>query len=139
MITINDMKHKHFSKDDFVFFWGHTDHQASDIGKQCLSQWYHSPFVIGDVCYNCSEQYMMAEKAYAFGDEHIWHEIMAAYDSLTIKKLGQRADDLGGFTLEEQISERYVNHKPYNVNENFLISPCTKIQNIHLKQEAAHR
>lgn len=97
MITINDMKYKHYSKDDFVFFWGHTDHQASDIGKQCLSQWYHSPFVVGDLCYNCAEQYMMAEKAYAFGDEHIWHEIMAAYDPLIIKKLGRRVRNFNGY------------------------------------------
>lgn len=31
------------------------------------------------------------------------------------------ADDLGGFSSEEQMKQRYVNHKPYNVNENLLI------------------
>lgn len=31
------------------------------------------------------------------------------------------ADDLGGFSSEEQMKERYVNHKPYNVNENYLL------------------
>lgn len=31
------------------------------------------------------------------------------------------ADDLGGFSTDEQMKERYWNHKPYNVNENLLI------------------
>lgn len=31
------------------------------------------------------------------------------------------ADDLGGFSSKGQMSERYVNHQPYNVNENLLI------------------
>lgn len=31
------------------------------------------------------------------------------------------ADDLCGFSSDEQINQRYVSHKPYNVNENLLI------------------
>lgn len=31
------------------------------------------------------------------------------------------ADDLGGFSTDEQMKERYWNHKPYNVNENLMI------------------
>lgn len=31
------------------------------------------------------------------------------------------ADDLGGFSTDEQMKERYVNHKPHNVNEHLLI------------------
>lgn len=31
------------------------------------------------------------------------------------------ADDLGEFSTDGQMKERYVNHKPYNVNENLLI------------------
>lgn len=31
------------------------------------------------------------------------------------------ADDLSGFSSEEQMQERYANHKPYNVNEGYLI------------------
>ena len=60
-----------YSRDDFVFFWGHTDRKEG-VGKCCLSQWYMCQFVVDDVCYNCVEQYMMAEKARIFGDEHAW-------------------------------------------------------------------
>lgn len=31
------------------------------------------------------------------------------------------SDDLGGFSSDEQMKERYVNHKPFNVNKNLLI------------------
>lgn len=31
------------------------------------------------------------------------------------------ADDLGGFSSEEQMKERYVGHKPYNVNPTYLL------------------
>lgn len=31
------------------------------------------------------------------------------------------ADDLGGFSSEEQMTERYINHKPFNVNANHLL------------------
>lgn len=97
MITVNDIKDRCYSKDDFVFFWGHTDRREAGIGKQCLSQWYPSPFVADGICYNCAEQYMMAEKAYAFGDEKAWHEIMASYDPMAIKKLGRRVRNFNAY------------------------------------------
>ncbi|MDE7135876.1 MAG: ADP-ribosylglycohydrolase family protein, partial [Muribaculaceae bacterium] len=31
------------------------------------------------------------------------------------------ADDLGGFSAEKQMEERYVNHKPFNINPLFLL------------------
>ncbi|MDE6340507.1 MAG: ADP-ribosylglycohydrolase family protein, partial [Muribaculaceae bacterium] len=31
------------------------------------------------------------------------------------------ADDLGGFSSQEQIKERYVNHKPFNVHQSSLL------------------
>lgn len=31
------------------------------------------------------------------------------------------ADDLGGFSPEEQIKERYTYHKPFNINDNYLL------------------
>jgi ribA/ribD-fused uncharacterized protein len=40
--------------------------------------------------YNCSEQYMMAQKALLFGDKEIFKEIMDAYDPRTQKELGRK-------------------------------------------------
>lgn len=31
------------------------------------------------------------------------------------------ADDLGGFSSEEQMNERYISHKPFNVNPSYLL------------------
>lgn len=84
MLTIKDISNKRYSKDDFIFFWGHTG-----TGKACLSQWYPSPFVIDGECYNCAEQYMMAAKAGIFGDEKALAEIMASYNPMEMKKLGR--------------------------------------------------
>ena len=80
---------KAYSRDDFVFFWGHDDREFN-VGKSCLSQWYLCLFNVDNIYYNCAEQYMMAEKARIFGDEEAWQQIMASYDPMTIKKLGRK-------------------------------------------------
>ena len=49
----------------FTFFWGGP-----------FSQWCKSPFKVGDVKYNCAEQYMMAEKARFFDAQEILKLIM---------------------------------------------------------------
>lgn len=82
-----------FERDDFVFFWGHTDRMGG-VGKVCLSQWYMCSFAVEDVYYNCAEQYMMAEKARIFGDDDAWQQIMASYDPMTIKETWQEGTEL---------------------------------------------
>lgn len=77
-----------YTREDFVFFWGHTS-KSSNVGKHCLSQWYMCSFMVDDVCYNCAEQYMMAEKARLFGDDEVWHQIMESCDPMAIKKFGR--------------------------------------------------
>lgn len=78
-----------YSREDFVFFWGHTD-RAAGVGKHCLSQWYQAPMIVDNVYYNCMEQYIMAEKARLFHDYDIEARIMAEYSQMTIKKLGRQ-------------------------------------------------
>jgi hypothetical protein len=53
----------------YVFFWGHTGSDPTRVGKECLSQWYPAPFVVGESTYPTAEHFMMAEKARVFGDE----------------------------------------------------------------------
>lgn len=55
-----------------------------------FSQWEPSVFVIDDVEYSCAEQYMMAEKARLFEDEHTLDEIMEAEDPGAQKALGRQ-------------------------------------------------
>ncbi len=54
---------------EFVFFWGHTSSDRTRVGKECLSQWYPAPFVVGKSTYPTAEHFMMVEKARLFGDE----------------------------------------------------------------------
>ena len=95
---------KTFVRDDFVFFWGHTDRQE-ETGKSCLSQWHMCSFTVEDVSYNCAEQYMMAEKARIFGDFDAWLHIMASYDPMTIKKLGRKVRNFNAYVWKKNCQE----------------------------------
>lgn len=87
---------KRYTREDFVFFCGHSDRKA-EVDKSCLSQWYPSSIMVDDKYYSCAEQYMMAEKARMFGDEDIWIEIMGTYDPMTVKKLGRRVRNFNDY------------------------------------------
>ena len=93
-----------FARDDFVFFWGHTDRQES-VDKTCLSQWYMCSFMVEDVYYSCAEQYMMAEKARIFSDDDAWQQIMASYDPMTIKKLGRKVRNFNAYVWKKNCQE----------------------------------
>ena len=95
---------KAYSRDDFVFFWGHTD-RKEDVNKSCLSQWYMCSFVVDNVSYNCAEQFMMAEKARIFGDDDTWQQIMASYDPMTIKKLGRKVRNFNAYVWKKNCQQ----------------------------------
>lgn len=65
----------------YVFFWGNQD---------IYSQWYKAGFTIGNVTYNCCEQFMMAEKARLFNDLDTLALIMATNDPKKQKALGRQ-------------------------------------------------
>ena len=92
-----------YTKDDFVFFWGHTS-MGDGVTKACLSQWYPCTFTIYGQTYNCAEQYMMAEKARIFNDEPIRQQILRETNQMTIKKLGRKVSGFDGAVWE---AERY--------------------------------
>lgn len=95
---------KAFTRDDFMFFWGHTDRQEG-VCKTCLSQWYMCSFTVNDVSYNCAEQYMMAEKARIFDDDDTCQQILASYDPMTIKKLGRKVRNFNAYVWEKNCQE----------------------------------
>ena len=92
-----------YTKEDFIFFWGHTS-KGDGVTKACLSQWYPCSFTIDGQTYNCAEQYMMAEKARVFGDDPIRQQILSETDQMTIKKLGRKVTGFDGAVWE---AERY--------------------------------
>lgn len=80
-------KSREWTKDDFVFFWGHR--KGKKIGKSCFSQWYEIEFEVDRHKYNCAEQYMMAQKAWLFKDIEIFAKIIDSTDPQEIKALGR--------------------------------------------------
>ena len=64
--------------DKFVFFWN---------GR--FSQWYSSPFTIGDLTYNCAEQWMMYQKACVFGDLETAVKVLESTSPKEQKALGR--------------------------------------------------
>jgi ribA/ribD-fused uncharacterized protein len=74
-----------------------------------FSQWLRADMEVDGVSYNCTEQYMMAEKAKLFGDDEALQKIMAAQHPRDQKAAGR---EVKGFVKEEweRIEE---NGKPF--------------------------
>ena len=76
----------------FAFFW-----RAGDVSYEpycCFGQWQYSEFVEEELSptgnFTCAEQYMMASKAWIFGDEEIKKEILTTRDPKQMKSLGRK-------------------------------------------------
>lgn len=54
-----------------------------------LSNWYLSPFTVGNITFSSMEQFMMYQKAICFQDERIAAEILDTNDVSKIKELGR--------------------------------------------------
>lgn len=76
-------------KQKFLFFWGHTPPADGRVNASCFSQWWSSSFVVDGKFYNCTEQYMMAEKARLFGDDKMHDAIMNARHPKEMKAFGR--------------------------------------------------
>ena len=73
---------------DYLFFWGHHGNPGK-ITKACLSQWYPCEFMADGEIYNCTEQFMMAEKARIMGDKAAEEKILTSTEPRGIKALGR--------------------------------------------------
>jgi ribA/ribD-fused uncharacterized protein len=71
-----------------------------------FSNWYKCKFVDSEGTeYNCSEQYMMAEKARLFGDEEVREMILAASDPRDQKELGRKVKNFDSVKWETNCKE----------------------------------
>lgn len=75
---------------EYLFFWGHRIPRDGSITKNCLSQWYPSPFKLGGISYLTAEHFMMAAKARLFGDEATEQKIVTCPDPDSAKRLGRK-------------------------------------------------
>lgn len=86
---------------DYLFFWGHhrmrnlptspclTEKSSNCISKSCLSNWYPATFILHEIKYATTEQYIMAQKAMLFKDEDIYHMILKVKTPKEAKSLGR--------------------------------------------------
>ena len=75
---------------EFLFFWGHTPKpKQTDIGRECLSQWYPAPFDVEGRTFPTAEHLMMYRKAMLFGDTVTAERILAVRDPGEAKALGR--------------------------------------------------
>jgi ribA/ribD-fused uncharacterized protein len=88
----------------YLFFWGHQPSPDGRIGKSCFSQWFDSPFTLGDIIYATAEHFMMAEKARLFADEAVRARILAARTPAEAKKLGRL---IAGFDEARWLKARF--------------------------------
>ena len=81
MMTLQELQKRYNAGERFEynFFWGGY-----------LSNWFESSFIVDNVYYWCTEQYMMAKKAELFGDFEIQEEIMKSLSQKEIKGLGRQ-------------------------------------------------
>ncbi|MFE0510763.1 NADAR family protein [Streptomyces sp. NPDC058964] len=90
------------SRIKYLHFWGHRPLPDGRIGASCLSQWWPSPFVVGDVEYATAEHWMMAGKARLFGDAEAERRILAAGHPSQAKKAGRLVRDFDEATWEQE-------------------------------------
>jgi ribA/ribD-fused uncharacterized protein len=68
-----------------------------------FSNWYRCKFKDSEGTeYNCSEQYMMAEKAKLFGDNKIREQILASRDPKEQKELGRKVQNFDSTKWEAE-------------------------------------
>lgn len=58
--------------------------------RQCFSMWFPSELIVDGVRYRSLEQYVMSQKALMFGDQEIYHQIMASEHTGDFKALGRK-------------------------------------------------
>ncbi|WP_214103952.1 NADAR family protein [Acrocarpospora catenulata] len=89
----------------YVYFWGHRPNRDGGVGAGCLSQWWPAEFTENGQVFRTAEHYMMAHKAWLFGDEATARRILAAATPGEAKALGR---GVGGFDEEVWAAHRYA-------------------------------
>lgn len=111
----------------FYYFWGHTPKDKSIIDKSCLSQWFQSLIIEGNVGYSSAEQYMMAHKALLFKDHDTYEKIMKEKEPKKIKALGRQVKNFDESIWRENcerivIQGNYLKFRNNYALRDFLLS-----------------
>ena len=135
---------------EFIFFWGHTIKSNDEVGKNCLSQWFNSPFQVENIIYKTAEHWMMAQKALLFGDKKSFQKIISCDNPVEVKEIGRQILYFDEKIWNENKYEIVKNGNIHKFNQspklaNFLLqtetqiiveaSPFDKIWGIGLSQD----
>lgn len=88
----------------YLPFWGHQPARHGGVGAGCLSQWRPVEFTEDGHLYRSAEHYMMAHKAWLFGDADTATKILNASHPGEAKKLGRT---VRGFNDQVWTGHRY--------------------------------
>lgn len=83
----------HYTKSDFIFFWGHHPKEEGVIDKSCLSNFYPSPFMLEKITFPTNEHFYMYRKARFFRDDETASKILFAETPRDAKNLGRSVKD----------------------------------------------
>jgi len=86
----------------YLFFWGHQKSKSGELTPSCFSQWWTSPFIVGNIKYNTAEHWMMAQKALLFNDTDSYHKIINAESPAEAKALGRQVKNFDENTWNEK-------------------------------------
>ncbi|HTJ51411.1 MAG TPA: NADAR family protein [Cyclobacteriaceae bacterium] len=98
----------------YIFFWGHTNKQAEEVGKFVFSQWFYSPFTVDKIEYKTTEHWMMAHKAKLFGDSEAFDRIIKADKPGDVKEIGRQ---IRGFDEAKWNDTKYEIVKKGNIHK----------------------
>lgn len=101
----------------YLFFWGHTPNPGAPVGKECLSQWYASPFEVDGESYATAEHWMMAEKARLFGNPAAAEAIRRTTHPGEAKKLGRAVTGFDQKVWEAKRFEIVVSGNVYKFSQ----------------------
>jgi ribA/ribD-fused uncharacterized protein len=85
----------------YLLFWGHSAKDPRDVGKECLSQWYPTSFVVNGQLFASAEHYMMYRKAILFDDDDTAEQILRSSSPGAAKSLGRSVRGFDEQTWEE--------------------------------------
>ncbi|MET9861763.1 NADAR family protein [Streptomyces smyrnaeus] len=88
----------------FLFFWGNQRERDGSVGRGCLSQWWEGSFPAEGRTFLSAEHFMMAHKAWLFGDNETAERILAASHPGEAKTLGRQ---VRGFEEDAWREHRY--------------------------------
>ncbi|TYB65436.1 NADAR family protein [Nonomuraea sp. PA05] len=85
----------------YLYFWGHQPAGDGGVGKGCLSQWWPVRFTADGHTFASAEHYMMAHKAWLFGDEENAARVLAVRHPKQAKELGRAVRGFDQATWEK--------------------------------------